>query len=98
MTPDGGGFLRKNAFLVAAVSLPVVVVGFFLLSTAIPRWLVPPPAYDLLLRSGRPYEPSGPRIAVDFYVRDGRVEAVVRPVPANTYSQLPALWLFDHRS
>jgi hypothetical protein len=98
MPPPSGRFLRDNAFLVAAVSLPVLVVAFFLLSTAVPRWLVPPPAYDLLLRSGRPYEPAGPRIAVDFYVRDGRVEAVVRPVPANAYSQLPALWLFDHTS
>jgi hypothetical protein len=89
-------FLRQNAFLVAATALPVVVVGFFLAATLVPRWLVPPPAYDLLLRSGRPYDPSGARLSVEFQVRDGRVEATVRPVAANTYSQLPALWLFDH--
>jgi len=91
-------FLRDNAFLVAAVSLPLVVVGFFLLSSAVPRWLVPAPAYDLLLRGTGPYDQSRPRVAVDFRVRDGRVEATVRPIPANGYPQPAALFLFDHRT
>jgi len=98
MGPGRGQFVRDNAFLVAAASLPVVVVAFFLLSTAIPRWLVPPPAYDLVLRAERGYDQTGRRMAVDFNVRDGRVEATVRPVPANTYLQPAGLFLFDHRS
>ncbi len=44
----GRRFVRDNAFLIAAVALPLVVVGFFLLFTAIPRWTVPPPQHDLL--------------------------------------------------
>ena len=98
MTPGGDSFVRHNAFLVAAVSLPVVVVAFFLLASAVPRWLVPPPAYDLVLRASGGYDQSRARIAVDFTVRDGRVEAIVRPLPANAYPQLWALYLFDHQT
>lgn len=97
MTPRTGRFLRENAFLVAAVLLPCLVVLFFLLSSTIPRWIVPPPAYDLLLR-GSAYDQAGPRVAVEIGVRDGRVEATVRPAAPNTYPSRPTLWLFDHQT
>jgi hypothetical protein len=97
MTPGSGRFLRDNAFLVAAVSLPLVVVAFFLLSTAIPRWTVPPPAYDLLLRANDVYNSNqiNPRVT-EFSVRDGKVEAKIRAIPANAYLSRTALFLFDH--
>lgn len=98
MTRDGRSFLRDNAFLVAAVALPVVVVALFLASSIVPRWLVPPPAYDLLFHAGRPYDQAQPRVAVDFKVRDGRVEAIVQTVPVNGYPQLSSLFLFDHET
>jgi hypothetical protein len=93
-------FVRENAFLVAAISLPLVVVGFFLVASVIPRWLVPPPAYDLILESSNYYDQNRPRVLVDFRVRDGRVQAVVRPVPPSSVSIPPApkLFLFDHQS
>src|SRR6185503_16709977 len=96
MTPEGGRFLRDNAFLVAAVSLPLVVVTFFLLSTAIPRWTVPPPQYDLLLRANDLYNQANPRMTVEFHVHDGKVEATVRAIGANAYPARTALFLFDH--
>jgi hypothetical protein len=96
--PGDGRWLRDNAFLVAAVSLPAVIVVFFLLSAAVPRWLVDPPAYDLVLRAAEPYNQAGARIAVDYSVRDGRVEATVRPLPANAYPQAWVLFLFDHNT
>lgn len=94
--PHPRGFLRENAFLVAAVSLPLVVVAFFLMATTIPRWLVPPPAYDLVLRSENAYDPARPRVAVEFNVRDGRVEAIVRGIGEAAYPQVPKLYLFEH--
>lgn len=97
MTPDVGRFVRQNAFFVAAVSLPVVVVVFFLLAAAIPRWTVPPPAYDLVLR-GSSYEQPVQRVTVEFDVRDGRVLATVRAAPSNTYPSRATLFLFDHRT
>jgi hypothetical protein len=97
MTPDVARFVRQNAFLVAAVSLPVVVVVFFLLAAAIPRWTVPPPAYDLVLR-GSSYDQPVQRVSIEFDVRDGRVQATVRAVPANMYPSRATLFLFDHRT
>src|SRR4026207_414357 len=74
---DVGRFVRRNAFLVAAVALPLVVVIFFLLAAAIPRWTVAPPDFDLVLR-GTSYEQPAPRVSLEFDVRDGRVQATVR--------------------
>ena len=95
--PRGSGrFLRDNLFLVAAASLPLVVVAFFLVASIVPRWLVPPPTYDLLLRLDGSYAQSTSRFLVDFHVRDGRVEATVRPLANNMSLQPPVLFLVDH--
>jgi hypothetical protein len=96
--PQPGRFLRENAFLVAAVLLPLVVAAFFMAATVIPRWLVAPPAYDLLLRAAGPYDQSRLGLAVDFVVREGRVEATVRALPDATMTQVPRLLLFDHQT
>ena len=92
-------FVRDNAFIVAAIALPVVVGAFFFLATAIPRWTVPRPAYDLVLRASRPYDAARGAVAVDFAVRNGRVEATFRPLtPPNVYAEPVALLLFDHET
>jgi len=94
-----GRFARENLFLVAAASLPLLVIGLFLLASAVPRWLVAPPAYDLLVRVAGQYSQSRAPVAVDFAVRDGRVEATVRPLPQATgYAEVPRLFLFDHET
>jgi hypothetical protein len=85
---------RGNTFVLAAVALPIVVAGFFLLASAVPRWTVPPPTYDLLIRLEQPW--SKPRtVAVDLAVREGKVVATARPVPAQSYEQRWALYLVD---
>jgi hypothetical protein len=99
MMPGSGRFLRDNAFLVAAVSLPLIVVAFFLASTAIPRWTVPPPAYDLLIRATdtyNTYNQRNPPVSVDFDVRDGTVEATIRPVQTGSWGSRARLFIFDH--
>jgi hypothetical protein len=93
--PRGGRFLRDNAFLVAAFALPVAVVLLFLVASVIPRWTVPPPAYDLVLRASGQYDPAR-RISVEFAVRDGRIEATVRPLPEHGYPQIASLVLVEH--
>lgn len=93
------GFLRDNVFLVAAVALPVLVVGFFLLATAIPRWTVPPPAYDLLVKGYKPY--SGDyrlKVSYDLDVRDGHLQLTVRPLATEQYQNKPVLFLIDHKT
>lgn len=96
MRQGAGRFLRDNAFLVAAMALPALVVLLFVIASAVPRWTVPPPAYDLLLRAGGPYDVSLPHVAVDFSVVDGRVEATVRALKPDAFPQLASLFLFEH--
>ena len=96
MAPQPSRFLRDNAFIVAAVALPVMVGAFFVVASAIPRWTVPVPAYDLVMRVGRPYDSVPAKVIVDFSVRDGRVEATVRPTPQQGYAQPCGLLYFDH--
>ena len=96
------GFLRDNAVLVAAFVLPAIVAALFILATAIPKWTVPLPQHDLLVRAEQ-YESPPPDMSVEYLVRDGQLEAVVKPVvkPDNpnvgiTYPQRWKLLLFDH--
>lgn len=93
----GQRWFRDNAFLVAAVALPLLVVGVFLLLTAIPKWTVAPPQYDLLVYTSD-YDRQGSRIAMDLSVRDGALQATVRPVLADTYPPRVRLWRFDHHT
>jgi len=98
MVPGRPGFLRENAFLVAAIALPVLVGLFFVIASSVPRWTVPDPAFDLVMRAARPYDATPSRVIVNFDVRDGRVRATVRPAPDQGYVQVWALLYFDHRT
>jgi hypothetical protein len=99
---DTRGFLRDNAVLVAAFVLPAVVAALFIVATAVPKWTVPLPQHDLLIRVEQ-YESPPPDRSVEYLVRDGRLEAVVKPVvkPDNPnvgipYTQRWKLVLFEH--
>lgn len=99
---DTRRFLRENAVLVAAFVLPAIVAALFMLATAIPKWTVPLPQHDLLVRVER-YESPPPDISVEFAVREGQIEAVVRPVvkpeSPNVAVVYPPRWtlvVFDH--
>jgi hypothetical protein len=98
MPQTRGAFVRENAFLVAAISLPLLVVAFFLVSSIVPRWMVPPPAYDLLVSTEGVYDSAGPRVSVEYAVRDGKVEATIRPLSVPAYQRPAALFLFDHKT
>lgn len=88
----------SSVFLIAAIALPLVVVGVFLVASAIPRWTVAPPEYDLLFRGDSGYNPGANQTFTTFVVREGRVVAEVRPAQANTYPPQPSLFLFDHET
>lgn len=89
--------LRDNAFIVAAVALPVVVAAFFLIASVVPRWTVPLPAYDAILKADGPYDEARRAISVDFGIRDDRVVAIVKPADENGYAwPRRTLLLVDH--
>jgi hypothetical protein len=90
-------FLRENAFLAAAVCLPLVVIVFFLLFTIVPQWMVPAPKYDLLVQTND-YDQGQRRVAVEVFVRDDRLQATIRPAGQNTYPARVRVWRIDHSS
>ena len=90
------GFLRRNAFLVAAVALPALVIALFAVATLVSRRSVPPPAYDLVFMVMRPYE-RAQTVTTDFLERDGRVHARLRAID-EPYASSWELLLFDHET
>ena len=96
-------FLRDNLVFVAAFALPGAVAVLFVLATAIPKWTVALPEHDLVMRIDH-YGSPPPEVIVEFAVREGRLEAQVRPVPPPNpalgvpYVQRWALLLFDHKA
>jgi hypothetical protein len=97
-------FLRENFVLVAAFALPGAVAALFLVAMAIPRWTVALPQHDLVMSIER-WDSTPSEVYVTFVVRDGRLEADLRPLtkPANPavgiiYPQKWALLLFDHQA
>ena len=97
-------FVRDNVVFIAAFVLPAVVAALFILATAIPRFTVPLPQHDLVFRIEH-YQSPPSEVNVEFIVPNGRLEAVVRPVPKATnpalgvpHAQRWALLLFDHQA
>ena len=90
------GFLRRNAFLVAAVTLPALVIALFAVATLVSRRSVPPPAYDMVFMVMRPYE-RGRTVVTDFVERDGRVHARLHATD-EPYGSSWELLLFDHET
>ena len=90
--------LRDNAFIVAAIALPVLVAVFFLAASAVPRWTVPLPDHDVVLKAQRSYEASQGSVSLDFDVRNNHVVAILKPVAPNIYAQRWALLVVDHET
>ncbi|HEY6510031.1 MAG TPA: hypothetical protein VIY56_18540 [Vicinamibacterales bacterium] len=94
MADPAGAGARSNTFALAAVALPVLVAGFFLLASAVPRWTVAPPTHDLLVRVDLPWDQ--PNVAaLDFTVRNGRVVVTARVPSPPAYLERSALFLVD---
>jgi len=86
--------LRENPMIAASILLPLVIVVFFLLATAIPRWLVDPPAHSFLF-AVPDHTYSTPEIDVRYDVINGRLRVRVFKTGI-TYRNSPRLYLFDH--
>lgn len=88
-------FLKDNIAIIAGLALPVVVVVLFLLASWLPRQMVAPPQYDLLLVS-QYYAGRRSDVRMDYTVSaDGKLEVRVYKAEAS-YSK--RLFLFDHET
>jgi hypothetical protein len=89
-------YIRQNPMIAAGILLPFVIVLFFLLATAIPRWMVEPPAYDFLF-TVPDNRGSRPEIEMRFDVVDNRLRVRLFKTKVN-YRNVPSLYLFEHET
>ena len=86
--------IRQNPTIAAGILLPLMVALFFVLATAIPRWLVAPPEYDLLFTT-YDYRPGPPAIEVRFDVVNNRLRARAYSA-TNNYRNITRMYRFEH--
>ncbi len=85
-------WLKKNFFAVASVGLPLLVVGLFLLATAIPKWTVGQPQYDLLF-SVNEYNRQDQQLQLVLSSEKGVLTATAHP--KHGYGPSNRLYYFD---
>lgn len=89
-------YMRQNPMIAAGILLPLVIVVFFVFATAIPKFLVEPPAHDFLFTVPE-NRGSKPAIELRFDVVDNRLR--VRLFKTNlAYRSVARLYLFDHET
>ena len=92
-------FARQNAALVAGISLPIVVVVFFLLATSVPRLLVDPPRHDFLFVQNDAYSADRSRLRHEIDIDENhhlRIRAFLRR--KDQYAPRARLFVFEHET
>jgi len=88
--------IRQNPMIAAGILLPLIIVVFFLLATAIPKWFVAPPEYDLVFTVPE-HNPNRRDIELTIDVVDSRVRA--RLFKKNDYYRgIARLYVFEHET
>jgi len=88
--------VRQNPMIAAGILLPLIVVVFFLLATAIPRLLVAPPEYDFVF-TVLEHDPNRRDVELIIDVVDNRLRA--RLFKKNDYYRGNArLYVFEHEA
>ena len=86
-------WLRDNAFIAAAVALPLVVAGAFIAATALPRLWVDKPAHDFLFAIDAPYR-SQTTISLTFRTDGNELIAEAGYVPGTAGVNTRELYRF----
>jgi len=89
-------YMRQNPMIAAGILLPLVIVVFFVLATAIPKWMVEPPGHDFVF-TVPDNRGSKPAIELRFDVVDDRLRARLFKTDL-TYRSVQSLYLFDHET
>lgn len=88
--------IRQNPMIAAGILLPLVIVVFFLLATAIPKWLTAPPEYDLVFTVPE-HNPNRRDVELTIDVMDNRLRA--RLFKKNEYYRgIARLYVFEHET
>lgn len=94
-----GKLIRENVVLAVGISLPALVVFFFLLATYVPRWLVDAPQYDFLFTQDHSHRDDKARWRYRVNLEEsGELQIRATPVKADVYAGQSRLFLFQHES
>ena len=88
--------LRENAVIALSVALPVLVVALFSAATLLPRILVDPPAYSLLLVDDTANVSISSPVNIDLSVVNDRVRVRISKRQEDEREQFPRIYIFDH--
>ena len=78
-SPLPPSFMQRHAFTLAAIFLPVLIAGLFLLASALPHYFVEDPEYELLFTVETPHA-AAQNYKLQFNVRDNRIEVIANPL------------------
>ncbi len=88
--------LREDAVIALSVALPVLVVALFSAATLLPRILVDPPAYSLLLVDDTANVSISSPVNIDLSVVNDRVRVRISKRQEDEREQFPRIYIFDH--
>ena len=88
--------LRENAVIALSVALPVLVVALFSAATLLPRILVDPPVYSLLLVDDTANVSISSPVNIDLSVVNDRVRVRISKRQEDEREQFPRIYIFDH--
>ena len=88
--------LRENAVIALSVALPILVVALFSAATLLPRILVDPPAYSLLLVDDTANVSISSPVNIDLSVVNDRVRVRISKRQEDEREQFPRIYIFDH--
>ena len=92
-------FVRENLVLVTGITLPILLMFFFMLSTLIPQTLSDPPQYDLVFYTDDYSGRSSVPVNVNFTVKDGTLTAQYTANKKDVYHySWRKLYLFDAKT
>lgn len=89
------GLLRRHAFVIAGVALPVVVLVALALARGLPRLLVEDPRYDLLYSIVGTYSEAPHTTSCEIAAVDGRLRVRWRRTEQPAYSHPPRVYRLD---
>jgi len=88
--------LRENPIIALSIILPILVVALFAAATLLPKLLVDPPAYSLLLMDARSSASVSSPVNVDLTVINDRIKTRISRRQENEPEQLPRIYIYDH--
>lgn len=92
-------FIKQNFVLVVGLTLPVLLMLAFMLSTMIPQTLADPPKHDLLFSINDYRSGSGYPFYINLHVKEGKLYADFQPTKdAYLNTNWKKLYLFDAKT